>query len=293
KRASVFGLYGASQGIAASSGQLIGGLLLYWNPWDLDWRMVFFFSVPLGLIILSMIPFIQESKEPVKTRLDLSGAVLIAAGLLMLVYPLVQGQKEGWPALLIISLIMSVPVLAVFAWFEKRLLKHGRVPFMNVQLFRHKMFTVGMLIVFILLCSQAAFFLVTAYLLQVGLGFSALKAGSVILPMGLGYFAASLMSSRISARIGPHVLTIGSALTVLGFLTLALSVHATGIGFNGYKWIPALAVLGIGQGFVAAPITNIVLSKIRPGDIGSASGILTTGMQVAFAIGIGLIGIVW
>jgi EmrB/QacA subfamily drug resistance transporter len=293
KRGSIFGLYGASQGLAASTGQLIGGLLLYWNPWGLDWRTVFFFSVPIGIVIMSMIPFIQESREPARSRLDWFGALLVAAGLLMLVYPLVQGQKEGWPATLIISLVMSFPVIAVFVWFEKSVLRRGNVPFMNVELFGQRMFTVGMSIVFLLLCSQSAFFLVTAYLLQVGLGFTALKAGAVILPMGLGYLLASLLSSRMSSKLGTHVLTIGSALTVIGFLSLALSVHMTGISFAGYEWIPALSVLGIGQGFIAAPITNIILSKIRSSDIGSASGILTTGMQVAFAIGIGLIGIVW
>ncbi|EPD88067.1 hypothetical protein HMPREF1207_02609, partial [Paenibacillus sp. HGH0039] len=58
-------------------------------------------------------------------------------------------------------------------------------------------------------------------------------------------------------------------------------------------WIPALAVLGIGQGFVAAPLTNIVLAKIRTTDIGSASGVMTTSIQIASTIGIALIGIVW
>ncbi|CAG7636573.1 MFS transporter [Paenibacillus allorhizosphaerae] len=293
KRGAIFGMYGAAQGIAASTGQVIGGLLLQLNPGGLDWRTVFFFNVPVGIVLLFMIPSIRESKADESAKLDWAGALLVAIGLLMLVYPLVQGQKEGWPIGLIASLILSVPMLAAFAWYEKRLLRHGHIPFMNVELFGQRMFTVGMMIVFLLMCSQAAFFLVTAYFLQSGLGLTALQAGFVILPMGLGYFAASLLSSRASARLGPHVLTLGTTLTVAGFLALALSVHATGILPGGSVWVPALAVLGLGQGFIAAPLTNIVLSKVRSSHIGSASGILTTGMQVAFAIGTGLIGIVW
>ncbi|UVI33426.1 MFS transporter [Paenibacillus spongiae] len=293
QRGKIFGLYGATQGLAASTGQLIGGLLLYWNPWGLEWRMVFFFSVPIGLLLLCIIPFIAESKETVQSKPDWFGAVLIAVGLFLLVYPLVQGQKEGWPLALIISLLLSVPVLALFVWVQKRLLHRNDDPLMNVNLFRQRGFRIGMLVVFVLMSSQASFFLITAYLFQIGLGFSPLKAGAVILPMGLGYFIASLFSSRVTYKIGPHVLTVGSVLTAAGYLSLALTVRGTGISPDIYVWFPALAVVGIGQGFIAAPLTNVVLSKVNKQDIGSASGILTTGMQVAYAIGIALIGIVW
>ncbi|MCZ8512224.1 MFS transporter [Paenibacillus filicis] len=293
KRGAVFGMYGATQGIAASSGQMIGGLLLRIDPWGLDWRTVFFFSVPIGIVILALIPLIGESKQSAGSKLDWFGAVLVAAGLLLLVYPLVQGQKDGWPISLIVSLILALPALATFVWFEKGLIRRSREPFMNVDLFRQRVFSLGMLIVFLLLCAQAAFFLVTAYLLQIGLGFTALKAGTVILPMGIGYFLASLWSSKAVSRFGPHVLTIGSILTFLGYLSLALFAHLTGTSLIGYEWLPVLAVLGFGQGLIASPLTNIVLAKIRKDDIGSASGILTTGMQVAYAIGIAVIGVIW
>jgi EmrB/QacA subfamily drug resistance transporter len=291
KRAVIFGMYGAAQGIAATTGQIIGGLLLAWNPWELDWRTVFFFSVPIGIAIMLMIPFIEESKNPASSKLDWIGALSIAGGLLMLIYPLVQGQKEGWPISLVVILILSFPVLAVFAWYENKLLRLGGIPFMNVNLFRQRVFTLGMLIAFLLYSTQAAYFLTVAYFLQIGLGFAALKAGVVILPMGIGYFLASLFSSKAIAKLGAHVLTIGAALTVLGYLFLAYSVHTTGISFRGYEWIPALFLLGLGQGAIAAPLTNIVLAKIRSSDIGSASGILTTGIQVSFALGTALIGV--
>ncbi|WP_167569036.1 MFS transporter [Brevibacillus migulae] len=293
KRGMIFGLYGASQGLAASTGQIIGGWLLQINLWGLDWKWVFFFCVPIGILILLMTPFIPESKSPGSISLDWLGAVLITAGLLMLVYPLVQGQKEGWPLMLTICLLLSFPVLALFIWLEKRVSLRQRVPLMNVALFGQPVFSLGMLVVFLLMSSQAAFFLVAAYLLQIGLGFSALQAGLVILPMGVGYFLASLFSARVAGKWGTHVLTIGSVLTTGGYLLLAFSVQGTGASPDILIWLPALAVLGTGQGFLAAPLTNIILSKIPSSDIGSASGILTTGMQVSFAIGISIIGMVW
>ncbi|MFB5676148.1 MFS transporter [Paenibacillus terreus] len=293
RRGMIFGLYGAAQGLAASTGQLIGGLLLAWNPWSLDWRLVFFFNVPIGLVLLFMVPFVSESRDTDRTRMDWYGAAIAAAGLLLLVYPLVQGQKLGWPALLIISLILSVPVLAVFVWTQRRLLASGRRPFMNVRLFGQKSFSLGLAVIFLMITAQSAFFLIMAYLLQMGHGFTALKSGLIILPLGLAYFLASLLSPKLAGRIGAYVLTVGAVMTFIGYLALGFSVWATGWSPNVWLWLPALTLLGAGQGFVASPLTNVVLSKVEKQDIGSASGILTTGMQLASAIGIGLIGIVW
>lgn len=293
RRGAIFGMYGATQGIAAAAGQIIGGLLLRMNLWGLDWRAVFLISVLLGALILALIPFIPESGSPDRAKMDWIGAALAAAGLLMLVYPLVQGQREGWSADLIASLLLSAPVLVLFAWYEQRLLLRGRLPFMNVDLFKHRVFTFGILIVLLLMSSQGAFFLVTAYMLQLGLHFTALQAGLVIGVMGMGYFLASLFSSRVAATLGAHVLTVGSILTTAGYLLLSWAVQTTGGASDIGVWIPALAVLGIGQGLVAAPLTNIVLAKIRTTDIGSASGVMTTSIQIASTIGIALIGIIW
>jgi EmrB/QacA subfamily drug resistance transporter len=291
KRGAIFGMYGAAQGIAATTGQVIGGLLLRWNPWGLEWRMVFFFSVVVGVLIMTMIPFIEESKSKEHAKLDWIGAISVAMGLLMLIYPLVQGQKEGWPLSLILILILSLPVLVAFVLYENKVVKTGGIPFMNVNLFRQKVFTVGMLITILLYTAQGAYFLIMAYFLQIGLGFAALKAGLIILPMGIGYFLASLYTAKAIAKFGIYTLTIGSILTVAGYISLALSVHATGITYAGYEWIPALFLLGIGQGVIAAPLTNSVLAKIRSSDVGSASGILTTGVQTSYALGIAMIGI--
>ncbi|TCZ79315.1 MFS transporter [Paenibacillus albiflavus] len=293
KRGAIFGWYGAIQGLASTTGQIIGGVLLAANPWDLGWRTIFFFSIPVGLLILFLAPSISESNASEKTRFDWAGAALAATGLMLLVYPLVQGQKEGWPPILISCLILSVPVLAAFVWFEKRVLRNNRVPFVQVELFRQRVFSTGMLVAFLLMSSQTAFFLITAYLFQIGLGFTALTTGFFILPMALGYFLASLLSSRTVGKVGPYVLTIGSVLTASGYLLLALSIMISGISPTIGQLLPAMVVLGFGQGFIAAPLTNIVLAKIRRSDVGSASGIFVTGFQIASAIGICIIGILW
>ncbi|HZG77553.1 MAG TPA: MFS transporter, partial [Paenibacillus sp.] len=291
KRAGVFGLYGASQGIAAATGQLIGGGLLWWNPAELDWRLVFFFSVAIGAAILCMLPFVDDSKSDSGVKLDWTGAGWVTVGLLMLLYPLVQGQKEGWPAPLLVCLALSVPVLGAFAWYESRLGRSGGAPFMNVDLFRQRRFTIGMLVVFTLLCSQSANFFLTPYVLQMGLGFTALQTGLVILPMGIGYFFASMYSAKATAKFGRLYLVLGASLVPASYVLFAVTVHLTGTAFQGYEYIPALALLGFGQGAVAAPLTTVILSKIDRKDAGSASGIVATGMQTAFAVGIALIGI--
>lgn len=210
----------------------------------------------------------------------------------MLVYPLVEGVKEGWPFSISLCLSLSLPVLAVFVWYELRLTRRGEIPLMNVSLFRQGVFTIGMIIVLLFYCGQAAFFLVCTYFLQIGLGLTALQSGLLLLPTGIGVILASLLSSKGIAKFGVHVLTFGAILTVIGYLSLVYSVHKTGTSIAGYEWIPAFSLIGLGQGFIAAPLTNAILAKIRKNDIGSASGIVTTGTQVGYALGIALIGIV-
>src|SRR5262245_18770624 len=98
ERGKVFGLYGAIAGMASVAGLVLGGALVEWNPAGLEWRPIFLVNVPVGLVALLVASsVIRESKSPVAQRLDVVGAVLAIAGVLMLVYPLTEGRSLGWP----------------------------------------------------------------------------------------------------------------------------------------------------------------------------------------------------
>jgi hypothetical protein len=97
-RVKALSMYGMSMGLAAVSGQLIGGLLVQWNPAGLGWRSCFLINVPIGVLGLALAPkLVPESREAHARRVDWLGTVLVTTGLTAIVFPLVEGRQHGWP----------------------------------------------------------------------------------------------------------------------------------------------------------------------------------------------------
>ena len=99
ERGRSFSLFALSAGLAAVAGPLLGGLLIGGNLWGLDWRPIFLVNVPVGLLALVAGWFIVP-RPPGHPDLknDVVGIVLFAAGMVALVYPLIEGRSYGWPA---------------------------------------------------------------------------------------------------------------------------------------------------------------------------------------------------
>ena len=136
ERAAVFGLYGAVTGLAAVVGPMLGGWLVTADLWGTIWRSIFLLNLPVGVLLLAAtLRWVPESRSRHPLRLDLPGVALSAAGVFLLVFPLVQGRELGWPTWVIGMLAASVPVLATFAWFEQRLERAGGSPVVPMSLF--------------------------------------------------------------------------------------------------------------------------------------------------------------
>lgn len=113
ERGTAFALHGLVGGLAATLGLALGGLLVQWNLFGLDWRLVFLVNVPFGLVgLVYGAKVITESKAPQALKLDIRGAVLLTIGFVMLVFPLLQGRELGWPAWGYVSMAASLLVLA-------------------------------------------------------------------------------------------------------------------------------------------------------------------------------------
>ncbi|HEY5986103.1 MAG TPA: MFS transporter, partial [Streptosporangiaceae bacterium] len=116
ERGTAFGMFGATIGLATITGPLVGGLLINGDLLGLEWRPIFLVNVPIGVIALAAAArLLHESRAPDAIRTDLVGVGIVSAGLLLLVYPLVQGRDLDWPPWTFISMAAAVPVLAGFA----------------------------------------------------------------------------------------------------------------------------------------------------------------------------------
>lgn len=278
-----FARYGLTLGLGAVFGQLIGGLLIKADLFGLDWRACFLINLPIGIAALAMLRGLPESRSS-GSRLDLTGVGLVAAALVALVLPLIQGREQGWPAWTWVSLAASGVLFAVFAVHQRR----HRHPLVNLELFRQRAFSTGLVAVQVFWMGQASFFLILALYLQFGRGLSALQSGAVFAAIGAGYLLTSVNAHRLAARLGRQVVAAGAVIMAAGLAGMAVAAG------HGVGWLlPGMAVDGIGMGMALAPLTTIALARVAPAHTGAASGVLATVNQTGNALGVALIGIVF
>jgi EmrB/QacA subfamily drug resistance transporter len=294
ERATAFGMFGATIGLATITGPLVGGLLIEADLFGLEWRPIFLVNLPIGIAALAVAArFLVESKAPRALRLDPVGVVVVTAGLLLLVYPLVQGRDLGWPPWTFLSMAAAVPVLAGFAVYERRKKALDGSPLVDPDLFRQRSFVPGLLLAGIFFMGIPAFFLTFSLWLQIGLGFSALHAGVTGAPFAVGSALASAASVRLVPTLGRRILSAGSLLLVAGMVALMWTVDRYGGAVTSWQLLPALLLSGLGLGSVVAPLVNVVLAGIKAQDAGAASGVLTTVQQIGGAVGVAVIGVVF
>ncbi|TDE42842.1 MFS transporter [Nonomuraea mesophila] len=294
-RTTAFAVFGATIGLASIAGQVLGGLLIHLDVFGLGWRNVFLVNVPIGLAVLAGAARLLPSGRASGSRsgLDLTGVGLLSGALLLLSVPLVEGQHAGWPVWTWISLGASLPVLAAFVVWERRLAVRGGSPLLDPALFRLRAFTSGNAIALAFFAGNAGLFFVLTLQLQNGMGYSPLVAGLTFVPLAVAFAAASLLGPRIQAVLGHHLLTLGYAINAAGTLALLATVWAAGTGATGWILLPSLAVTGFGQGLGVSPLIGTVLTGVPAKDAGAAGGVLETATQVGMSLGVAILSLVF
>lgn len=291
ERGKAFGMYGAMSGVAVALGPLLGGLLIQSNVRDLGWRPIFLLNLPIGILTaISALLVLRESRGR-GGSFDGVGVVLIASGVLLVSVPLIEGRAAGWPAWTVVSFLAAVPVFALFAAWETRVLRRGGDPLIDMRLFRNRAFGVGVAIGLAYFAGFIGLVFALSLYLQIGLGQTALAAGLALLPFAAGTFAGSAISSAVADRLGRWVIVLGAGLVMTGIVGLIGTIRWYGIDITGLRLLPALLVAGIGSGFVIAPNVDIVLAGVPWQDAGAASGVLNTAQRLGNALGVAIVGI--
>ncbi len=290
-RVRAISVYGMVMGLAATCGQLVGGVLIRTDVAGLGWRAIFWINVPLGVAALLASPrLIPESRATRGSRLDLAGVVLITATLVAVVLPLVDGRQEGWPAWSWLALAASVPLAAVFVLHQRRQAARGGMPLLDPRVFAAWPLRAGLITQTAFWCQQAASYLVLGLFLQQGRGLSPLAAGGVFTFLAAGYLITSFQAPALTVRFGRNVIAAGAVLAAIGDAGLYLATDHGG----SVAWIfPGLLLLGAGQGLCITPLTTTVLSHAEPATAGSVSGALSTAQQVGNSIGVAVTGLLF
>jgi EmrB/QacA subfamily drug resistance transporter len=294
ERSLALGLFAAISGIGAITGNIIGGLLIQLNLAGLAWRPIFLVNVPIGVFgLLAGFLVLRPSRAERAPKLDLPGVGLISLFLVSLILPLAEGQQLGWPTWMILLLVLSLPLLGVFVLYERRRTDAGADPLVDMDLFQHRSFAIGMPLVILYYIAASGFFFTFVLFLQSGLGFSPVASGLSFAAINTGFITASVLGPRLIPRLGNRLLSFAYALQAVGLVWTMLTVTSSGTGLTLNELAIPLSVFGLGAGFALSPLLGIILSGVPSQDVGAASGVVSTSMQIGNTVGISLYGLIF
>ncbi|TVL92537.1 MFS transporter [Streptomyces sp. SAJ15] len=265
QRARAVGAWSGLGGVAAAVGPFLGGWLVD-GP---GWRWVFFLNVPLAAVCVPVaLRHVPESRDPdAGGRFDVAGAVLGALALGAVTYALIAAPEQGPSPAVIVSGVGGLLLGAAFVALERRL----AAPMLPPRIFRSRQFTAVNTVTLCVYAAFSGFFFLSVLQLQVVLDYSALAAGTALLPTTLLMLLLSARSGELGQRIGPRIpLTAGPLLCAVGILLM------TRAGPGASYWtvvLPALLVLGAGMVLLVAPLTATVLASVEVARAGLASGV--------------------
>jgi MFS family permease len=292
-RARAFAIYGVVLGLAGAAGFALGGLLVTLDLAGFGWRTVFFVNVPFGLLIVAAaLRIMPSAPQRSGTRLDLPGAVVLFAGLLCLIGPLLFGHDVNWAPWLWLVMAGGVAILAAFLRLERSVAERGGMPLIDLALLSDNAFMRGLGAAFFFFFANLSFYLVMTMFMQKALKIPPLQAGLVFLPLVLAFVIASRHSGMRAKHRGTLVLIEGCAVQLIGLAVLVAAVACVEAP-SATLLAPALTIFGYGQGLVMAPLSSAVLSTVKPASAGSASGMYGTTAQIANAAGVAAIGAVF
>jgi EmrB/QacA subfamily drug resistance transporter len=256
-RGRAIGAWSGLSGVSTAVGPFLGGWLID----ALSWRWIFFLNVPVAAVaVVLALRCVPESVGERGHRFDVAGSLLAAVGLGGITYALIE--RAWWPALI------GVAGLAAFVIVERR---RGDAAMLPPRLFASAQFTALNVVTFFVYAglSGVGFFLIVE--LQTVAGYTALVAGTALLPLTLLMLVGSSRVGALSARIGPRWLLVAGGL-VAG--TGAALMVRIGPGANYVTdLLPVAVLVGLGMMLVVAPLTGGVLAA-APGDLaGVASGV--------------------
>jgi MFS family permease len=315
-RGKAFAIMGAVIGVSSALGPIVGGLIIQAAGEESGWRLVFFVNLPVGLATVIAAIFLLPSRRvaeevagdvraqsgrgsaaPAKptaaapSGVDLVGILLVSAGLVALLVPLIDGQDQGWPLWTYLSLAGGVVLLALFGAWEVLQTKRSKGVLVPPHLFTHPAFTGGVILAMVYFAAFTSIFFTISILWQSGLGNSALASGLVSIPFAIGSIVGSSQSNRLTNRLGRTVLVIGTALVSVGLIWLWLVLLNTAAAdLNSWMLLVPLLLAGIGNGLFIAPNAQFIVATVDPAEAGAASGVIGTVQRVGSAVGIAVIG---
>ncbi len=281
ERAKAIGIWAAFAAVGIGLGPLAGGLLLEW----FSWRSVFLVNVPFAAIAFVLaLKLVPESRDPRPGTFDFAGAGLSIAGLVSLVYTIIEAPNHGWLAPATVGgFALSLALLAAFIAWELRVAE----PMLNLSYFRNPRFGIGAAAISLAYFAlMGALYGLTQYL-QSAHGYSSLEAGAAMTPIAFGLIFGARSGTHLATRVGttrivaPGLALVSTMLLLSVFWSPSTPYWALGAFFF---------FLAAGMGWTMAPSTAAVMGAVPEEKSGVASAMNDVSRQVAGALGVAVIG---
>lgn len=321
ERGIAFGIWGATAGVSAALGPILGGWLIEYGT-DImaeSWRLAFLINVPLAAIaIAGSFWAIRESKDNrQKHQIDFLGIIFATLGLGGLVYGTIEGQTYGWlyakkvftlgsihypnlaagaaipdgtASFVPFAFLIGLIFVALFVWWELTLEKRGGEPLFELGLFSYRSFRFGLITIFIIALGEFGVFLAISIYMQIAKGLGAFETGLQFLSFAIVTMIMAPLAGVLSGRFGAKwIVTTGMLCEAAALFWISRILY---IDKPVTSLIPPFMLYGVGIGLAIAQLSNLILSDIPGNKSGQASGATNTLRQLGASLGIAIIGAV-
>ena len=279
-RALAIGVWGGISGLGVALGPLIGGAVVE----GFSWEAIFWINVPVGIVAVPLALLALPNTFGARLRADVVGLVLVALGVLGVVYGIVRGNDAGWDSLEVRgSLALGAALIAAFIAWERR----TPAPLLPLRLFRDRSFSVANVVGLVYSFGIFGAIFILIQFMQVVQGYSPLGAGVATMPWTLAPMVVAPLAGLIAPRVGTRTLiVVGLALQAVAVFWLAATMSAE---TEYLEMLAPFIFAGIGMGLVFAPLSTAVLATMTSADHAKASGTSSTLREVGVALGIAVL----
>ena len=264
---------------------LLGGIITTY----LSWRYAFAFELIIIFFILGMrnrIPDFKPTES--KNDLDIIGAIISGIGLVLLILGILTLNKDVTAS--ISEIILGLIVLAIFIWYELKRKRNGKVPLLDVDLFKDKNLRLGASIKLLYNIIISGTFFVLPLFFQSVMQLNPFYTGVASIPFCMGLLIFSVTAPKLIGKVNHKtLLAIGCIISIVGCLILSYQFK---LNTTMLDLIPGQFLLGAGLGFMMALTVDVALFDIPDESQNNASGIVTTGDTLGSSMGTAIIGII-
>ncbi len=291
ERGQAFSLFGLSAGLASVCGPILGGVLVSANLFGMEWQPIFLVNIPIGILaVVAGWLLIPRLPGHPGLRNDFVGIVLFGAGILAVVFPIVEGRAFGWPLWAFGMMIAGIALMAAFFFWTRGRARADQPQLLNYDLITNPQFMFGAFVTTVFASGIPGMFMVISLLLQGGFGFTPLESGLTNTPFSVGVLIASVIAGRFGSHYLRARLATSGTLLVLGIGWLHFYIAGVTDSIDHWAFLPPLLIAGIGLGLGFSSLFQLVLANVPPRDAGAGSGALQAFQQVGGALGVAFIG---